>query len=59
VALAIVLGTSAVAAIGLWVVLRLPYGRKPEDSHRIHEDAPHAHTPFAEKRAGYSSSDWP
>lgn len=59
VALAIVLGTSAVAAIGLWVVLRLPYGRKPEDSHRIHEDAPHGHTPFAEKRAGYSSSDGP
>jgi UDP-GlcNAc:undecaprenyl-phosphate/decaprenyl-phosphate GlcNAc-1-phosphate transferase len=59
VALAIVLGTSAVAAIGLWVVLRLPYGRKPEDSQRIHEDAPHGHTPFAEKRAGYSRSDRP
>jgi UDP-GlcNAc:undecaprenyl-phosphate GlcNAc-1-phosphate transferase len=59
VALAIVLGTCAIVAIGLWVVLRLPYGRKPEDSQRIHEDAPHGHTPFAEKRAGYSRSDRP
>jgi UDP-GlcNAc:undecaprenyl-phosphate/decaprenyl-phosphate GlcNAc-1-phosphate transferase len=57
VALAVVLGTGAVAAIGLGVVLRLPYGRKPEDSERIHEDAPRGHMAIGEKRADYSKAD--
>jgi hypothetical protein len=56
-ALAIVLTTGAVAVIGLWMVLRLPYGRKPEDSEKIHEDAPRGHTALAEERAGYSRAD--
>jgi UDP-GlcNAc:undecaprenyl-phosphate GlcNAc-1-phosphate transferase len=58
-ALWIVIATSVVALAGLWAVLRIPDGRTPSDSRKIHEDAPSRQLAPTDQRAGYSGADPP
>jgi UDP-GlcNAc:undecaprenyl-phosphate GlcNAc-1-phosphate transferase len=56
-ALWIVLATSVAALTGLWAVLRIPDGRVPSDSRKIHEQAPSTQLAPVDQRAGYSRGD--